>query len=75
MSDGRGPGGRRMRLRYAGTCRMCGIDLLGGTEAVYERDSRTVRCVTHEPLPSRPRNCGVRPSVTAFEAPAPAHRV
>jgi hypothetical protein len=36
---------KRMRLRYAGTCRECGTDLPAGTRAVYERSRRTVRCL------------------------------
>ncbi len=36
-----------MRLRYAGSCRVCGADLPARTEAVYERTTKTVRCVTH----------------------------
>jgi Nuclease-related domain len=38
--------GRRMTLRYAGTCRLCGTHLPAHTEAIYERATRTVRCVT-----------------------------
>jgi hypothetical protein len=38
-----------MKLRYAGACRMCGIDLPARTEAVYERTTKTVRCVMHGP--------------------------
>lgn len=34
-----------MRLRYAGTCRLCGWALDAGTDAVYERETKTVRCV------------------------------
>jgi hypothetical protein len=34
-----------MRLRYAGTCRLCGDDLRAGWEAIYERATKTVRCV------------------------------
>lgn len=34
-----------MRLRYAGTCRLCGSALPAGTEAIYERNSKTVRCL------------------------------
>ncbi|MDT0143224.1 nuclease-related domain-containing protein [Microbacterium sp. PRC9] len=40
-----GPDDKRMRLRYAGTCRLCGESLEAGTDAVYERGTRTVRCV------------------------------
>jgi hypothetical protein len=39
---------KRMRLRYAGTCRVCGSELPAKAEAVYERATRTVRCVSHE---------------------------
>lgn len=36
-----------MRLRYAGVCRLCGTELPARTEAIYERASKTVRCLTH----------------------------
>lgn len=39
---------KRMRLRYAGTCRVCGSELPARAEAIYERATRTVRCVSHE---------------------------
>lgn len=42
---------KRMRLRYAGTCRLCGAALPTGTDAIYERHSKTVRCVTCEAEP------------------------
>jgi len=41
-------GAKRMRLRYAGTCRVCGEDLPARTEALYERSTKTVRCLDHE---------------------------
>jgi hypothetical protein len=34
-----------MRLRYAGTCRLCARQIFAGEEAVYERGSKTVRCI------------------------------
>lgn len=40
-----GPDDKRMKLRYAGTCRLCGTELPAGTDAVYERTSKTVRCL------------------------------
>lgn len=40
-----GPDDKRMRLRYAGTCRLCDRSLDAGADAVYERGSKTVRCV------------------------------
>jgi hypothetical protein len=33
---------------FAGTCRICGVDLPAGAEAIYERSSKTVRCVSHD---------------------------
>ncbi len=43
-----------MRLRYAGTCRICRNELPAKTEAIYERSSKTVRCLAHEQLVSEP---------------------
>jgi len=47
-------GERRMRLRYAGSCRLCGEALPAGREAVYERETKTVRCVECPQLPAEP---------------------
>lgn len=41
-----------MRLRYAGACRVCRLELPAGSEAIYERATRTVRCVSHGEGPS-----------------------
>jgi hypothetical protein len=35
----------RMKLRYAGVCRLCGMELPAKQEVVYERATKTVRCV------------------------------
>ncbi|WP_404473468.1 nuclease-related domain-containing protein [Microbacterium aerolatum] len=37
---------KRMRLRFAGTCHLCGTDLAAGEPAVYERAARRVRCIS-----------------------------
>lgn len=37
---------KRMRLRYAGVCRLCGRELAAGQLAVYERTGRRVRCLS-----------------------------
>lgn len=34
-----------MRLRYAGACRLCDVSLPAGTEAIYESETKTVRCL------------------------------
>src|SRR4051794_38652511 len=39
---------KKMRLRYSGTCRVCGGELRAGAEAIYERMTRTVRCLSHD---------------------------
>ena len=36
---------KQMKLRYAGTCRLCGTSLEPRTEAIYERSTKTVRCI------------------------------
>ncbi|MHC6219813.1 nuclease-related domain-containing protein [Arthrobacter sp. MMS24-S77] len=36
---------KQMRLRYAGECRLCSASLPAGTEAIYESETRTVRCL------------------------------
>ena len=37
---------KRMKLRYSGVCRLCGMDLPARLEAIYERTTKTVRCAT-----------------------------
>ncbi|WP_460628178.1 nuclease-related domain-containing protein [Intrasporangium mesophilum] len=56
------PAEKRMRLRYAGTCRVCGLALPAKAEAIYDRSTRTVRCVAHEP-----RSSDEQPSVDLIE--------
>jgi hypothetical protein len=34
-----------MRLRYAGACSVCDVDLPAGQKAIYDRLAKTVRCV------------------------------
>jgi hypothetical protein len=41
---------KRIRLRYAGTCRVCDAALPAKAEAIYEPETKTVRCVTHDDL-------------------------
>ena len=40
-----GPDDKQMKLRYAGTCRLCGVLHSAGDDAIYERPLRTIRCV------------------------------
>ncbi|GAA2153489.1 nuclease-like protein [Humibacillus xanthopallidus] len=51
---------KRVRLRYAGSCRVCGVQLPAQVEAVYERATKTVRCLSHyESPPAEPSVAGV----------------
>lgn len=43
------PDEKRMKLRYAGACRICGAELPKGVDAIYERPSKTVRCLDCSP--------------------------
>ena len=45
------PNEKRMRLRYAGVCHLCDTELPKGSDAVYERAAKTVRCVTCVDVP------------------------
>jgi hypothetical protein len=36
---------KQMKLRYAGACRACGAALPAGTNAIYESETKTVRCL------------------------------
>jgi len=60
---------KKMKLRYAGACRICGLAIPAKAEAVYERSTKTVRCVscpTPSAVPSAPaQRC----------SPMPAHAV
>lgn len=38
-----------MKLRYAGVCRVCEADLPAHVEAIYERSTKTVRCLDCSP--------------------------
>jgi hypothetical protein len=42
-----------MRLRYAGTCRVCGVVLPAKAEALYDRSTKTVRCPARDRLRRR----------------------
>lgn len=45
MTERASPAEKRMRLRFAGTCHLCGAGLAAGEPAVYERTARRVRCL------------------------------
>lgn len=48
MNDAVTPDEKRMRLRYAGLCGVCDAALPAKTEAIYERSTKTVRCLDHD---------------------------
>lgn len=56
FGQGARPTEKRMALRYARVCRVCGAELPEKTVAIYERDTKTVRCsecvVSADPAPN-----------------------
>jgi hypothetical protein len=49
------PTTKRMRLRYAGTCRSCHVVLQVGTSAIYDRATKLVTCSGCAGVPAVPR--------------------
>lgn len=47
---------KRMKLRYAGACRLCATELPAKADAIYERSTKTVRCIEcpTDPLAAAP---------------------
>ncbi len=66
MTDVVGAADKLMKLRYAGNCRSCGGELPARVVAVYERTTKTVRCVECPP------NVSGVVSMDASETEAPA---
>lgn len=62
---------KRMRLRYAGTCRVCGSQLPAKADAIYERGTRTVRCVSHEVSAPPAPEAGEGPGLAVTEVVEP----
>lgn len=58
-----------MKLRYAGTCRLCGADMPAGAEAIYERATKTVRCVECAPVREPHAEVGAEAIAEAAEPP------
>ncbi|WP_219923880.1 nuclease-related domain-containing protein [Nocardioides campestrisoli] len=46
------PDEKTMRLRYDGVCSVCAVALPAKAAAVYDRSTKTVRCVTHDEVPA-----------------------
>lgn len=45
---------KRMKLRYDGVCRVCTAPLPARAEAIYERSTKTIRCLTCSPATDTP---------------------
>jgi hypothetical protein len=46
MEDPEKPAVRQLRLRYAAVCAECGTALAPGTDAVWNRETKTATCMT-----------------------------
>ena len=62
-----GTSDKRMRLRYSGTCRVCGAQLPAKADAIYERATKTVRCLSHEASAPPAPDCGEGPRLAVTE--------
>jgi hypothetical protein len=56
-----------MRLRDAGTCRVCGSEVATKAEAIYERATRTVRCVSLGVVTRDARPVGEEPDLAVLK--------
>lgn len=63
---------KRMKLRYAGLCRRCGTELPARAEAIYERKTKTVRCVE---CPTKVQGVAELHQVKALAVDAPPEEV
>lgn len=75
QNDGDAPGDnseKRMKLRYAGLCRRCGTELPARAEAIYERKTKTVRCVE---CPTKVQGVAELHQVKALAVDAPPEEV
>jgi hypothetical protein len=59
---------KQMKLRYAGVCRVCGTELAARTEAIYERSTKTMRCLDCSPAPTPLEQTSVVELVETSEA-------
>lgn len=69
---------KRMRLRYAGTCRECGAAVPAGATAVYERESKTVVCLVCSDAPApapHEEATTAEPRVRTTTRPTERHRI
>ncbi|KAB7740365.1 NERD domain-containing protein [Nostocoides sp. F2B08] len=61
-----------MRLRYAGVCRVCGVELPAKAVVIYERPTKTVRCVSHDASPQSGSPVGEATASAIDEVARPA---
>lgn len=62
---------KRMRLRFAGACRVCGASLPARSDAIYERTTKTVRCAAHRlamDVEPEPEEVAIDPGVPGASA-------
>ena len=67
---------KRMKLRYAGVCRSCGVEIPAGVIAVYDKVAKNVTCAgcTHE-APVAPVPVGAAAPVVPEPEPVDAAEV
>ena len=61
----------RMKLRFAGTCRLCGTGLAAHAEAIYEPATKTVRCSDCRPEAPTPSDISSPTAAEPLTRPEP----
>ncbi|MGI8666004.1 MAG: nuclease-related domain-containing protein [Jatrophihabitans sp.] len=62
---------KRMRLRYAGTCRACGAAIAAGQQAIYLRATKQVACLSCQEGERPAADATIAPSGPTTTAPEP----
>jgi hypothetical protein len=65
---------KKLLLSYAGTCVLCGASLAQGVPALYDKASKTVRCVACPNVAAVAPSVAASSAVDAVAAPAPDER-
>lgn len=64
-----------MKLRYAGICSRCGVDIGAGVLADYDREAKTVACVGCAPRFALAESAELEPTEPAEQSPVPQHAI
>lgn len=72
-ASGPTPTTKRMRLRFAGSCRECGLEVLAGDFAIYDRVAKDVICLDCSGRSARTLSPPPKPPIAPVLPQAPDH--